>query len=548
MPLTDILENFHFLLIEVVKQVEATRTNLDEPNNKLIDKIHIRDDYIDNLKNLIEKKTFFLGHDSGGRSYTKKEIDKVIALHVAATNLERIADLAVNISKQTRHLHDKTFLQDYDYRLFFDEILGALNLLDDAMNGTDVNLALKICRAEFKTDRMFRKVFKRILEELRAGTQTENVVTTLFIFRYLERIGDALLNIGEAIISASMGHRLKIEQYSALEETLQATTDADIPLGELAYEAFLETRSGARIGKVNGSLGDDESQGAIFKEGKIKKIREEKESLEQWARFRPGLTPKVFDFQERGANAVLLLEFLSGSTFQSLVLNLQYDELDTALNRILETLQGLWEETYRGEPAGARFIKQLRSRLPDMMRVHPALKSRRRQIGAVLEPSLDDLLNQGERIEKDLQAPFSVLIHGDLNIDNIIFRQETDTVHFIDLHRSGMSDYVQDVSIFLASNLRVPVYEPEVRDRLSHASLHFLHWAREFARAHGDTTFDARLSLGLARALATSTRFVMKRTFARALFLRAMYLLERVSKHEGRPWEEYSMPDEVLFL
>jgi hypothetical protein len=44
----------------------------------------------------------------------------------------------------------------------------------------------------------------------------------------------------------------------------------------------------------------------------------------------------------------------------------------------------------------------------------------------------------------------------------------------------------------------------------------------------GDRSFELRLALGLARSFATSTRFVLDRTLARSMWMRARYLIESV--------------------
>ena len=103
-------------------------------------------------------------------------------------------------------------------------------------------------------------------------------------------------------------------------------------------------------------------------------------------------------------------------------------------------------------------------------------------------------------IGKALTSPFSVFVHGDLNVNNIIYDPEGDNLHFIDLHRSIQTDYVQDVSVFLASVFRLPVFEKKIRARLNFAIMDFFEFSKNFAAIHRDETFEARLALGLARA------------------------------------------------
>jgi hypothetical protein len=167
-------------------------------------------------------------------------------------------------------------------------------------------------------------------------------------------------------------------------------------------------------------------------------------------------------------------------------------------------------------------------------------------VGELAIPNIESLLDDAQQIDEDLVAPFTVFAHGDLNLDNIIYNREEQQVHFIDLHRSGDMDYVQDVSTFLTSNFRLPVFEPVRRSRLERSILGFLHFARSFAVEQNDATFQARLAIGLARGLATSTRFEYETDFASNMLRRSIYLLQRLLRHRGAPWEAFEFPLEVL--
>ena len=125
-------------------------------------------------------------------------------------------------------------------------------------------------------------------------------------------------------------------------------------------------------------------------------------------------------------------------------------------------------------------------------------------------------------------APFCVLVHGDLNDNNIICNPRRREVHLVDLYRSHESDYVQDISVLAVSNFRLPVFDLTARETLNDVSVRVCEFGRDFAKEHDDSLFDARLALGLARSFITSTRFEADMKLATAMYLRAVYLLERV--------------------
>ena len=55
------------------------------------------------------------------------------------------------------------------------------------------------------------------------------------------------------------------------------------------------------------------------------------------------------------------------------------------------------------------------------------------------------------------------------------------------------------------------------------------------------------MALALARSFYTSSRFELNYAFSREMFLRAHYLLEQVAAHQGRPWEDFRLPGQILF-
>jgi phosphate uptake regulator len=520
-------ENFKFLALEVTKLLEDTRRLLADPRDDVMKKIAPRDDYVDNLKSMIENKCF--------RLLTNEELDEgtinlLRAINVATNNLERIADFGVNIVGQLRYLGDYEILHRYDHAPFFETIFGSLAVVEDALFRRDMSLALGICRAEVEIDELYATVFGQIMADLRGGDRPEDFVTTLFIYRYLERAGDSLLNIGEAAIFATVGEKLKVSEFQALEESL-AQADVEFDVSELDYHGIWETRSGSRIGMVHSH--DAGQRSVVFKEGRTKKVLEEKLALERWEQLEPGLPPRLFGYHDHGEKASLLLEYLQGHTFQRLMLDTDGRTCSSAYVLMVETIGRVWDRTLERKRCKPNFMRQIASRLPDVFKVHPGFRTPDAHVGALEIPGFEALLREARALDAELVAPFKVLIHGDFNTDDIIINLATRRVHLIDLHRSRPFDYVQDVSVFIVSNFRLKIFDAGPRRRLDQVTREFYEFARQFAQDHGDSSFDARLALGLARSLLTSTRFEMDRVFSRTMMLRARYLLERLLAHRS---------------
>ncbi|MBF0170680.1 MAG: phosphotransferase [Nitrospinae bacterium] len=545
----DIEENFRFAVLEVIRQVEDVRTAVGDPSHAIISRVRDRDDYIDNLKSVIENRGF--SHIIQGEGGDRRKVDFFRAFLTITGNLEKIGDYAVNIVGQLTHLSDPRYLGRFDYRPFFDAALTALGKVGEAVYQNDIGAALAICQAELTLDELYKGVFTDIRDRLMAGGgECGDLITSLFIFQYLERMGDALLNIGEAVIFAVMGERIKIRELRALEGSL---TDASIetPLPKLHYQGIWGSRSGCRIGAVNRSdgeaiVGADDDRNVIFKYGGIEKLTKEKESLDRWSRIAPGLAPTVKAFQTEEDAGALLLEYLVGATLQEIFVNGDEALFQRAFAAFQETALRLWAESLTPTPVSARFVSQMRRRLPEVYRLHPDFDEETKLIGPVVAPTVGDLLEQSDTLDDELAAPFSIFIHGDFNVNNVIYNADEERIRYLDLHRSGYSDYVQDVSVFIVSLFRLPVFDPHRRERLDGAILRFYTFAREFAAEKGDTTFDARLALGLARSFITSTRFEYRTRFARRMYLRGTYLLTKLVAHRETPWSAFSLSKDAM--
>lgn len=538
----DLEEKIHFMVLEVTRQLENTRKIIDEPESDLVDKVKSRDDHIDNYKSVIENICFSRIH--GIENLHKKRVDFIRAVNIISNNLERISDYAVNIVGQLSYLVDVNIIRDYKYHQFFQHMLSSLEKVVPALFERNLSLALEISKAEFIIDKLYKACFDIIIEELDYDKNKHDLVTCLFIFRYLERMGDSLLNIGEAIIFSVFGEKLKIHQYQALKESLDSINN-DIPIDEVDFESIWESRSGCRIGKILDPAKRG-GQGVLFKEGRLQKIAKEKENIENWRQIFPSLVPKIYSYNQTKGNASMLLEFLQGCSFQETLALEDREIQENALFLLKETLSLVWEKTIHCKPVNAGFISQLKSRVDDVLMIHPEFNFSETRIGSLLCPSLNSVIDLLTDIEKKINAPFSVFIHGDFNSNNIICNQKDQQIYFIDLHRSCYNDYIQDISVFLVSNFRQPNFDSMFRSNINRLNDDFYYFARNFAEESGDKTFKARLALGLIRSFFTSTRFELDREFAGSMYQRSVYLAEKIIAHNGKPWEEFDFPTDVF--
>ncbi|MCK5664125.1 MAG: phosphotransferase, partial [Thiotrichaceae bacterium] len=272
------------------------------------------------------------------------------------------------------------------------------------------------------------------------------------------------------------------------------------------------------------------------------------DKVESWHEIYPGIAPKIIDYQKQGKSASILIEHLTGYTYEKILLTESNDLLDKTRSQLFKTLKKIWQETYTREKTFGGYINQLEKRLKSIYSIHPEFEQLDSNICGYHLCDFDSLLEKADKFErKYAKAPFSVYIHGDFNVDNIIYDSLADKINFIDLHRSCYMDYVQDISVFMVSNYRLQILDQPLRLRILETALVFYAFAKKYAEKMKDHTFDVRLALGLARSFATSTRFILDKTLAEAMYIRSRYLIESVLKTPRKQLSNYQLPIKEIF-
>lgn len=532
-------ENLFFLVVEVEKQLERARSQLRSPDDRLHAQVVSSEDYIDNLAASVSERALFslLRTDANNQ----EQVISLKAYQVAATNLERISDFCQSLVDQLQYVEDERLFSRFQFDPFFDQVEKGLRQVHKGLTKSDHERALTICRSERKLDILYAKTFSKVLKQLEEPDSPQTLVTAVFMAHYLERMGDSLLNIGEAILSACLGERVRFDRLETLEASLEALDISD--LSEIELKKMGETKSGATVAELNVA----ELPSVVLKEGKTKKLIEERKSVKRWNKLLPGIAPRIYDFQKGGIDSAAVFEFVQGATFEDHLLRADDESCGRALSRFGETIAAVWLRTKSEKASLADYTGQLKSRLKDVWAVHPEFQQPSSIMGSLRVASFEDLVERAAEIDAVHPCPFACTIHGDFNVDNMIYDASTDRVHFIDLHRSCTLDYVQDVSVFLVSNLRLVVFDKNIRRRINRSTMGFYRFAKKFAKKNADRSFEIRLALGMARSLVTSTRFVLDERLAKTLFLKSRYLLERLTEaHAANRLSEFCIPTEAL--
>lgn len=137
------------------------------------------------------------------------DLRKIIAAMRIASDLERMADLAVDVAKTAIRLKGQRLIKPLI------DIPKMANVCDqmvsDALNAFvegSMALAQKLAEQDDEIDHTYRKVVEELFT---LGAEKPDVisqaVSLAFVGRYLERIGDHATNIGESVIYIVSGER-----------------------------------------------------------------------------------------------------------------------------------------------------------------------------------------------------------------------------------------------------------------------------------------------------------------------------------------------------
>lgn len=545
----------HFLLLEIDQQLEHTENYFAIPNSALANRILGRAGYAENLRTRARRSLL---------SQLQRNRKSPIQFRLQATE-NLVAELFQFSQLGRQAISDSSRLQasqiselpHKECARLINRLRSVIVQVQEALFDANSQIAIEIDSERRKLAKKLAKIMNKAVLDLGAQHRLQQAADIMFPIYALRQMIDLLGNIAGSVLSANLGQRMNLSRYESLADI---ANDVESAPEDLELKTVAETRSGSAIAAVSQKSVSAKSTGpaetsaeekpeflAIFKEGDKLKLKEERESVQSWHDIYPGLAPKILAYHKRGDKASILIEHLSGVTIERIVTE-QTDMQEDALKCLLKTLQKLWQETRSDEPAYAKHMEQLQKRLPAVLKVHPEFNVTEQSLCGEIAPSLCSLIEKASALEAKVPAPFSVYIHGDFNLDNIIYDPVEKRINFIDLHRSRYMDYVQDVAVFMVSIYRLRILESHQRAKLLSVAKTFLKAIRRFAKKEQDDLFEVRLALGLVRSFITSTRFILDPSLSHRMFLRAQYLLNCLNNLKCEKLTSYKIPLEELFI
>ena len=150
------------------------------------------------------------------RQPAARDLRSIIAAFKISLNLERIADLAVNIAEVTIDIGDEPLIKPLIDIPRMAEI--SETMVDDAIRAymnEDAELAKDVWNRDDIVDKIEEQIFNELLLIMMSNPRTiKQSMKLILVARYLERVADHATNIAEAIIYMVSGEAYRGENQS----------------------------------------------------------------------------------------------------------------------------------------------------------------------------------------------------------------------------------------------------------------------------------------------------------------------------------------------
>ncbi|MEH7441091.1 phosphate signaling complex protein PhoU [Bacillus sp. JJ1122] len=137
----------------------------------------------------------------------------IVAIKIA-TDIERMADFAVNIAKSAIRIGNEPLVKPIEHIKQMHQLsLQMLTLSLEAYNEEDLGKAKQVAQMDDQVDELYGQTIKDLLSLAQSKPEQLAQITQLsFISRYLERAADHVTNIAENVFYLVKGKRYDLNQ------------------------------------------------------------------------------------------------------------------------------------------------------------------------------------------------------------------------------------------------------------------------------------------------------------------------------------------------
>ncbi len=193
------------------KQIKDSLTALINQDLDLAEQVIKGDHEIDHLEHEINDKSLQL---IARESPVAKDLRTINVALKVSSEIERMADMAVNIAKSALHIgNEKHFKEIVDIPKMMDTALEMVDMSIKAYVAEDVMKAQKCAAKDDEVDNMFGQLVHEIIGLIPSNPKATNQIIQLaFVCRFIERIADHSTNIAENVIFLVTGKRFELNE------------------------------------------------------------------------------------------------------------------------------------------------------------------------------------------------------------------------------------------------------------------------------------------------------------------------------------------------
>ncbi|WP_411683012.1 phosphate signaling complex protein PhoU [Clostridium thailandense] len=209
------LEELHNDLLRmgsiVEKQIHQCMEALVKQDEELAQQIIRNDDLVDKLNRDIEDKCIKL---TAKEQPLARDLRTIFTTTKLVTDLERMADYAVDIAKITLRLKNEKYIKELiDIPKMAVMVNSMIKSSLDAYVAADVENAYAACKLDDEIDELYKNIFNELLTIASKDLKNVNQITQLlFVCKYLERIADHATNICEWTIYLVTGEQKDLNE------------------------------------------------------------------------------------------------------------------------------------------------------------------------------------------------------------------------------------------------------------------------------------------------------------------------------------------------
>ncbi|PLX93959.1 MAG: phosphate transport system regulatory protein PhoU [Desulfuromonas sp.] len=195
----DELKKMLLSLTAVVEgRVQQAIQALMNADSQLAEKVLAGDDEVDRMEVDLEEECLKV---LALHQPVATDLRLIVSVLKMNNDLERIADLSVNIAQRAAELASDPTPAPYNLQQMADQIQTMLKMSLDSLVQQDSELARKTVRMDDVVDTQHKDNFNHVKAAIRAHPeQIDSLVLYLSISRYMERIADLATNIAEDVV------------------------------------------------------------------------------------------------------------------------------------------------------------------------------------------------------------------------------------------------------------------------------------------------------------------------------------------------------------